>query len=66
MSGKTDEVKGRIKEAGGALADDDRMRREGKIDQAIGKAKQAAEKVADTVKDAAHRVNNPQNPQSNH
>ena len=59
MSGKTDEVKGRVKEAGGALTDDDQMRREGKIDQAVGKAKQAAEKVADKVKDAAHQVNNP-------
>ncbi len=59
MSGKTDEVKGRVKEAGGALSDNDQLRREGKIDQAVGKAKQAAEKVADKVKDAAHRVNDP-------
>ena len=52
MSGKADEIKGRVKEAAGALADDDQLRREGKIDQAAGKVKQAAEKAIDKVKDA--------------
>lgn len=52
MSGKTDEVKGRVKEAAGALTDDDQMRREGKVDQAAGKVKQAAEKTVDAVKNA--------------
>lgn len=51
MSGTTDEIKGRIKEAVGAITDDDAMRREGKIDQATGKIKQAAENVIDRVKD---------------
>lgn len=58
MSGKTDEVKGRVKEAAGALTDDDKLRREGKIDQTTGKVKQTAEKVIDKAKDAiqgAHR-----------
>ena len=59
MSGKSDEVKGRVKKAVGDLTDNDRMRREGKIDEATGKAKQAAEKVANKVKDAAHRANRP-------
>ena len=52
MSGKADEVKGRVKEAAGALADDDKLRREGKIDQAAGKTKQAVETAVDKVKDA--------------
>ena len=52
MSGKTDEVKGRVKEAAGALTDDDKLRREGKIDQTTGKVKQTAEKVIDKAKDA--------------
>jgi uncharacterized protein YjbJ (UPF0337 family) len=52
MSGKADEIKGRVKEAAGALADDDQLRREGKVDQAAGKVKQAAEKAIDKVKDA--------------
>ena len=38
MSGKTDVVKGRIKEAAGALAGDNKLRNEGKSDQAMGKA----------------------------
>jgi len=52
MSGKADEVKGRVKEAAGAIADDDQLRREGKVDQAAGKTKQAVEKAVDKVKDA--------------
>lgn len=49
-SGTADKAKGRIKEAAGALADDKKLKREGKIDQAAGKAKDAAERVVDTVK----------------
>ncbi|HLA83286.1 MAG TPA: CsbD family protein [Thermoguttaceae bacterium] len=52
MSGKTDVVKGRIKEAAGALTGNDKLRAEGKADQAVGRAKQAAQKVADKVKKA--------------
>ena len=53
MSGKTDQVKGRVKEAAGAIADDDKLRREGKQDQIAGKVKEGAEKVIDKVRDAA-------------
>lgn len=56
MSGKTDEVTGRIKEAAGALTGDDKLREEGKTDQAIGKTKQAIQKAADTVKEAVKKV----------
>lgn len=52
MSGTSDEIKGRVKEAAGAILDDDKLRREGKLDQAAGKVKQAAEKIVDRVKDA--------------
>lgn len=51
-SGKTDEIKGRVKEAAGALTGDAKLKREGRIDQTIGKVKQNAEKVIDKVKDA--------------
>jgi len=51
MSGTTDEIKGRIKEAVGAITDDDQMRREGKVDQATGKIKQAAENAIDRAKE---------------
>jgi uncharacterized protein YjbJ (UPF0337 family) len=58
MSGKADEVKGRIKEAAGAITDDDKLRREGKTDQAVGKVKQAIDKVAEKTKDAVDRAKN--------
>jgi uncharacterized protein YjbJ (UPF0337 family) len=50
MSGKSDIVKGRIKEAAGALTGNDALRDEGKTDQAVGKAKQVVENVADDIK----------------
>jgi uncharacterized protein YjbJ (UPF0337 family) len=56
MSGKTDVVKGRIKEAAGALTGNDKLREEGKVDQAVGKTKQAAQKVVDKVKKAVDKV----------
>ena len=56
MSGKTDVIKGRIKEAAGALTDNEKLRQEGKTDQTVGKAKQAVQKVADTVKKAVKKV----------
>ena len=56
MGGKTDVVKGRIKEAAGALTGNDKLRAEGKTDQAVGKTKQAVQKAADTVKKAVKRT----------
>lgn len=56
MSGKTDVMKGRIKEAAGALTGNDKLREEGKADQAVGKAKQAAQKAVDAVKKAVNKV----------
>ena len=51
-SGKSDELKGRVKEAAGALTGDAKLKREGKADQAVGKLKQTVEKVIDKVKKA--------------
>jgi uncharacterized protein YjbJ (UPF0337 family) len=56
MGGKTDEVKGRIKEAAGALTGNDKLRAEGKTDQVIGKTKQAVHKAACAVKKAVKKV----------
>ena len=56
MGGKTDVVKGRIKEATGALTGNDRLRDEGKTDQVVGKAKQAVQNAAATVKKAVKKV----------
>lgn len=52
MEGSLDKAKGRLKEAAGALTDDDTLRREGKIDQAAGAVKEKAGKAIDAVKDA--------------
>ncbi len=51
-SGKTDELKGRVKEAAGALTGDAKLKREGRLDQKVGKAKKTSEKVIDKVRDA--------------
>jgi len=56
MGGKADEVKGRIKEAAGALTGNDKLREEGKADQAVGKVKQVVEKAVDSVQKAADAV----------
>ena len=56
MSGKTDKIKGRIKEAAGALTGNEKLREEGKTDQAVGETKEAVQKVADTVKKAVKKV----------
>ena len=56
MSGKTDKVKGRIKEAAGALTGNDKLREQGKTDQAVGEAKEAVQKVADKVKNAVKKA----------
>jgi uncharacterized protein YjbJ (UPF0337 family) len=50
-SGKTDEIKGRVKEAAGVLTGDKKLQREGKTDQAAGKIKKTVEKVVDKVKE---------------
>jgi uncharacterized protein YjbJ (UPF0337 family) len=56
MGGKTDVAKGRIKEAAGALTGNDRLRAEGRADQAVGKTKQAIKKSVDKVKKAVEKV----------
>jgi len=56
VGGTADEAKGRVKEAVGDLTDDDDLRREGKVDRATGKAKDAAENAKDKAGEAADRV----------
>jgi uncharacterized protein YjbJ (UPF0337 family) len=53
MSDKNiDAAKGRVKEAAGSLTDDDRLKREGRTDQAKSSVKDAVDKAADKAKDA--------------
>jgi uncharacterized protein YjbJ (UPF0337 family) len=47
--GKIDEVKGRAKEAAGAVTGNDRLKKEGKTDQAVGKVKDAVDSVKKRV-----------------
>jgi uncharacterized protein YjbJ (UPF0337 family) len=56
MGSKTDKIKGRIKEAMGALTDNDNLKREGQRDQAVGEVKEAAESAAEKVQDEVERV----------
>jgi len=44
-----DDLRGRAKEAAGDLTDDDDLKREGKLDQAEGKAKDAIDSVRDKL-----------------
>jgi uncharacterized protein YjbJ (UPF0337 family) len=41
MSGKSDQAKGRVKQAAGDLTDNDDLKREGKADETAGKVKEA-------------------------
>jgi uncharacterized protein YjbJ (UPF0337 family) len=51
MSGKAEEIKGRVKESVGIMTDDQRLKHEGKVDHASGKIKKTAEKVVNKVRD---------------
>ena len=44
-----EKAKGRAKEAAGALSGDQRLKNEGRVDQAKGSAKKTVDKVADTL-----------------
>ncbi len=55
MSGKTDVVKGRIKEAAGALTNNNDLRKEGKADQVAGRTKETVRKAVNDIKAAAHQ-----------
>ena len=50
MVDNTDDLKGRVKEAAGDLTDDDDLKREGKVDQGVGKVKDVVDDIADKFK----------------
>ncbi len=58
MGGKTDVAKGRIKEATGVLTGNNKLRAEGKADQAVGRLKQGAKKAVAKVKRAVKKLHN--------
>ena len=56
MGSKTDKIKGRLKEALGALTDNDNLKRAGQRDQAVGAAKRVAEKITANVQQVAEKL----------
>ena len=56
MSGKIDQVKGRIKEAAGVLTDNESLKREGQLDQVVGKVKETAARVVEKVKEKVEKA----------
>jgi uncharacterized protein YjbJ (UPF0337 family) len=54
-SGTTDKIKGRVKEAVGALTNDKGLKNEGKMDQTSGALKNGIERVVDKAKSVASR-----------
>jgi uncharacterized protein YjbJ (UPF0337 family) len=49
-SGTVDKIKGRVKEAAGALFADRKLKQKGQADQLAGKVKDAAEDVVDKAR----------------
>jgi uncharacterized protein YjbJ (UPF0337 family) len=60
MSGRTDQVKGQVKEAAGALTGDKDLESEGRADRRTGEAKEkldhAKDKVKEVIDDATAKV----------
>ena len=55
MGEKTDEAKGRAKEAAGDLTDDKDLKREGKVDRAASDVKEKVSDVSEKVKEKIGR-----------
>jgi len=51
-----EQAKGKVKQAAGDVTDNDELRREGKTDEAAGKAKETIDKVEDKAKDVVDNV----------
>jgi uncharacterized protein YjbJ (UPF0337 family) len=55
MAQNIDEAKGRTKQAAGDLTDDQKLKREGKIDRAVSSVKEKVDDAADKVKEKIGR-----------
>ena len=56
LEGKWDQGKGRVKEAWGALTDDDLDRTEGKFDRLVGTIKEKTGDAVDTIEQKLHDI----------
>jgi uncharacterized protein YjbJ (UPF0337 family) len=53
--GKTDDLKGRAKQAAGDLTDDEGLKREGKVDKATGAVKDKVGDASDKLKNVVNK-----------
>lgn len=56
MGGSTDKVKGRAKQAVGAITGDEKLQRDGRRDERAGGIKQKADEAIDVVRDKLDEV----------
>ena len=56
MSGETDKVKGRVKQAAGDLTDNDDLKAEGQVDETGGKIKDFIDDVSDKANDVVDDI----------
>lgn len=56
MGPNIEEIKGRVKQAAGALTGDRKMKADGKSDEAAGKAKHVVQQAADAAKDTIDKA----------
>ncbi len=56
MSGETDQIAGRIKQAAGDLTNDEQLELEGETQESAGKLKDAVDDVKDKANDAIDKV----------
>jgi uncharacterized protein YjbJ (UPF0337 family) len=56
LEGKWDQGKGRVKEAWGALTDDDLDRTEGKFDRLVGTIKEKTGEASDAIERKLHDI----------
>ena len=54
MTGKTDQMKGKAKEAVGDLTGDEELKSEGKADRHAGEVKEKVDEVIDKLKSVVH------------
>lgn len=58
MSGKLDQISGKVKETAGEVLNDSKLQAEGVVQQGIGKVKEEAEHLIDDAKEKAENLIN--------
>ena len=66
MGSKSDDLKGRAKEAVGDLTDNDHLKREGQTDRKVGKAKELIDDVGEKAKDLVDDITDKMHPSDKH